>query len=86
MPASQQITTLEDSVRVYQEVIESFERTRQLMLGRRRGANDAVMVHLDESLALNQRTLDSLRNGLATARVQLEQERAREETRKLSRN
>ncbi len=41
------------------------------MLGRRRGANDAVMVHLDESLALSQRTLDSLRNGLATAKAQL---------------
>lgn len=76
MPA-EQITKLEESIRVFTEAIASFERTRERMLGRRRGATDAVMVHLDESLELNRRTLDSLRNVLASAKEQLEQEKSR---------
>ena len=47
------------------------------MRSRRCGALDSVMVHLDESLALNERTLEALNRVLATAKEQFQQERAR---------
>jgi hypothetical protein len=72
---AEHITTLEESLLVYAELIESFERARERMLTRRRGATDLVMVRLDESLALNRRMLDSLKNVLKTASTQLEQEK-----------
>jgi hypothetical protein len=49
------------------------------MRQRRQGATDSVMVHIDESLKLNQRTLDSLARVLATAKEQLRQERSRQQ-------
>ena len=72
------MTKLEESIRVYSEVIESFERTRERMLIRRRGACDSVIAHIDSTLDLNKRTLDSLRDVLETAKAQLEAERSRE--------
>ena len=78
MSLTHDIPKLEESVRVYSEVIESFERARERLLTRRRGAIDSVMAQLDESLALNQRTLDSLRNVLGAAKSQLAAERSRQ--------
>ncbi len=68
---------LAESIRLYEGVILSFERGRDRMRSRRNGATDSVMVHLDESLALNERTLDAMNRVLATAKEQLQQERAR---------
>jgi len=73
MSRSEQIAKLEDSLRTYQEVIGSFEQARERMKQRRRGATDSVMVHLDESLALNKRTLDSLKRVRSSAKEQLKQ-------------
>jgi hypothetical protein len=77
MAPADQIIKLEGSFRVYAELIESFDRVRERLLIRRRGTTDSVMVHLDESLSLNQRTLDSLRSVQETASTQLEQENFR---------
>ena len=71
-----QIEKLQESIQVYEGVIRSFERARERMLQRRRGASDSVMVHIDESLGLNRRTLDSLNRILETAKEQLERERS----------
>jgi hypothetical protein len=72
------IAKLEASIKVYTDCIASFERVRDQMLARRHGAIDSVMVHLDESLRLNDRTLGSLRRVLDAANDQLLRERARE--------
>jgi hypothetical protein len=77
MSRSEQIAKLETSLRTYDEVIASFEAARDRMRERRRGAIDGVMVHLDESLRLNQRTLESLRRVRTTTKEQLEALRTR---------
>jgi hypothetical protein len=77
MQTSGQIAKLEESVKVYEEVIRSFEAANDHLRRRRHGALDAVMVEIDRSLELNQRTLDSLNRVVATVKAQLEQERAR---------
>ena len=77
MPETREGAQLQESIRVYEGVIASFERAREQMLRRRKGAIDAVMVHLDESLRHNERTLKSLRRVLASAKHQLAQERKR---------
>lgn len=46
---------LAESIRLYEGVILSFENARDRLRSRRKGANDSVMVQLDESLALNER-------------------------------
>ena len=78
MPLTHEISKLEESIRVYSEAIESFERARERMLIRRRDAIDSVMVHIDHSLDLNKRTLDSLRSVLESAKAQLDAERLRD--------
>jgi hypothetical protein len=76
MPEAHQFKTLEETIRIYTEVIANFERRRKDMLQRRRGASDSVMVHIDEMLALNQRSLDAFRNVLNTTKRQLEWKRS----------
>lgn len=71
------IEQLQESIKLYKDVIQGFEERRAQMLIRRRGAVDSVMVHLDESLALNERTLSSLNRVLASAKEQLQEERTR---------
>ena len=68
---------LRESVTVYEGVIRSFEAARARMEERRKGAIASVLVHIDESLALNRRTLDSLRQILAAAQEQLTEESLR---------
>jgi hypothetical protein len=80
MVKSRQLAKLQESIKVYEDVIRTFERARDRMRQRRQGATDSVMVHIDESLKLNQRTLDSLARVLATAKEQLRQERSRQQT------
>jgi hypothetical protein len=60
MVPAEQIAKLDESLRLYADVIESFERARERMLDQRRGAMIQVKVHLDELLALNDRRIDSL--------------------------
>jgi hypothetical protein len=79
MVKSRQLAKLQESIKVYEDVIRTFERARDRMRQRRQGATDSVMVHIDESLKLNQRTLDSLARVLATAKEQLRQERSRQQ-------
>jgi hypothetical protein len=68
---------LKESIHLYEGVIRSFEAARARMEERRKGAIDSVMVHIDESLALNERTLASLHQILAAAQEQLQEERLR---------
>jgi hypothetical protein len=70
-PDASQIAKLRQSVRLYEGAVATFERARDTMQKRRRGASDSVMVHLDESLKLNQRALESLRRVLETAKADL---------------
>jgi hypothetical protein len=77
MPKNRQLARLEESIRVYEQVIRSFEHANEQMRQRRRSASDSVMVHIDDSLALNRRALDSLNRILESARKQLRQERSR---------
>jgi hypothetical protein len=72
-----QFARLEESIRVYEDVIRNFEESRSRMWERRRGATDSVMVHIDDCLALNERTLQSLNRVLCTAQDQLRQDRFR---------
>jgi hypothetical protein len=78
VPYNRRLTQLEESIQVYEQVIRGFEATRQRMRERRRGASDSVMVHIDEMLTLNERTLTSLNGVLKTAREQLRAERLRD--------
>jgi hypothetical protein len=77
MPERRKVAKLEESIKVYEEVIRSFQVARDRMQQRRHGASDMVTVHIDESLSLNQRTLDSLSRVLATAHEQLQEARSR---------
>jgi hypothetical protein len=77
MQSVSKIEQLQESIKLYKDVIQGFEERRAQMLTRRRGAVDSVMVHLDESLALNERTLSSLKRVLASAKEQLQEERTR---------
>jgi hypothetical protein len=77
MPKNRQLVRLEESIRVYEQVIRSFEHANEQMRQRRKSASDSVMVHIDDSLALNRRALDSLHRILESARKQLRQERSR---------
>lgn len=77
MAKASPIAQLEESIKVYEEVIRAFEEARKRMRERRGGAVDSMMVHIDESLKLNERTLESLGRVLTTAKEQLRQERAR---------
>jgi hypothetical protein len=72
------VEQLKQTIKVYEDVIDSFEAARTRLQKRRRGAIDSVMLHLDESLAHNERTLRSLVNVLSSAREQLKQERSRD--------
>ena len=69
------IEQLEESIKLYKDVIQGFEVRRAQMLTRRRDAIDSVMIHLDQSLSLNERTLSSLKRVLASAQEQLQEER-----------
>ena len=75
MSNASQVEQLKQSIKVYEEVIDSFEAARARLHKRRSGATDAVMVHVDESLALNERALISLKKVLVSAKEQLRQER-----------
>ena len=77
MTDSHTLVQLESSIKVYQDVIRTFEEACARMQARRLGATDSVMVHIDESLALNERTLASLHQVLKTAEEHLRNERIR---------
>jgi hypothetical protein len=69
------IAKLEASIAIYEQTIARFERAAHRLRNRRKSAADSVMVLIDERLALNQRTLVSLKGVLATARMELEHTR-----------
>jgi hypothetical protein len=77
MPNAPAVAKLQENLRVYEEAVATFENARKKMQARRRGASDSVMVHLDESLKLNERALTSLRRVLETAKEELRREMAR---------
>jgi hypothetical protein len=68
---SDEIEKSRESIRVYENAIAMFERTRDAMHMRRRSAPDSVMIHLDASLKLNARALESLKRVLETAKEDL---------------
>jgi uncharacterized protein YukE len=72
MPEEPRISKMRESIKTYEEAIATFETARSKMQQRRHGASDSVMVHLDESLKLNQRTLESLQRVLQTAKDELD--------------
>jgi hypothetical protein len=74
MPASQKLADIQKSIEVYEEVIRSFENARELLIRRQRNAVDGVAVHIQRSLELNQRTLESLNRALDTAKGQIARE------------
>jgi hypothetical protein len=78
MPNAATVAKLRENLRVYEDAIATFERARKTMQARRRGASDSVMVHLDQSLKLNERTLASLQRVLDTAKEELRREMARD--------
>ena len=78
---SRQTTSLEESIRVYTEAIAGLERARQRMLRQRRVAADSVKERINESLALNQRTLKSLRKFHAAAEAEFAREKLRDNKR-----
>lgn len=52
------------AIATYEKLISNYERARERLLERRRSATDAVMVELDDGLAANQQTIDSLRRSV----------------------
>jgi hypothetical protein len=67
MAESEQRSIFDDSLRTYEDVIAGFERARERMLERKRNAV-ADTPHLDDSLALNARTLESLKRAYTAAK------------------
>ena len=79
MSGFSRLARLQESIKLYEETIESFERARDRMRLRRKEATDSVMVIIDERLALNQRTLDLLNGMLAAAKEELHRVRSQGE-------
>jgi hypothetical protein len=80
MSEDPRIVKLEAAIKLYGETIASFERARGRMTQRRKGAPDSVMQLIDERLALNERTLKSLRRVLEITETELRNARRRGDT------
>jgi hypothetical protein len=65
------IEKLRERIRTYEQAIAMFESTRAAMLVRRRNAHDHVKVHIDSTLATQERALKSLQSVLDTAQQEL---------------
>lgn len=74
MAQSRPISKILESIRVYEDSLRNFEYARELLVQRRRVAVDSMMGHIDKALELNQATVDSLHQVLATIRAHLQQE------------
>jgi hypothetical protein len=68
------VTALEDAVARFAVCIGTFERARQVLVDRRRGASDTLMTMLDERLELNARTLVTLKRSLHFLELELRRE------------
>ena len=64
MRQHQQTATEPESVADYEEVIRSFEGAQAKLELRRASASPSVLVHLDRTIELNNRTLSALRHAL----------------------
>ena len=53
--------------RAYEEAIQSFEAAQAKLRVRRASASANIIVHLDRTLEMNERTLEALRRALAIA-------------------
>ncbi len=77
MASTERIAQLEQRVADFQRALQSFEQMRTRMLAQRQDATDSAMLRLDEMLAVNARTLASLRGALGLAEKDLARERNR---------
>jgi hypothetical protein len=71
----QKVAFLEARIKEYQDIIAAFERSTEQLRQRRRNAADPVMEFCDSHIALNQRTIDSMRQGLQFVRKQLNEQK-----------
>lgn len=68
MPSNSELNL---AIATYEKLIANYEKARERILQRRRSATDSVVVALDDRLAANQRTIDSLRRAIEVSRVHL---------------
>ena len=59
------------TIETYQRLIANYTLSRERILARRRGAEDHVMVELDERLEANKRTIEALQRAVEISREHL---------------
>ena len=74
---SREIEVLEQSIRHYEEVIASFERSNSQMKEIKSHRAESSLTTIDQLLDLNERTLESLNRVLDSAKAQLQRARLR---------
>ena len=62
---------LKHSIEVYESLIANYTWVRERMIERRRGAEDHVMVELDDRLQANARTVEALLRAVEVTRQHL---------------
>ena len=62
---------LAEQIEEYEQIIASFERTNESLRTRRVNASPQIAEFCDKHLALNSRTLEAMRTGLAMVRGEL---------------
>ena len=78
MPASpKDIAEWERRVDQYKEIIAKFEKVKADLLKRRQGAADSVLVLIEERSNLNDRMLQSMRQGMEAAQDELRRLKAK---------
>ena len=70
------VNDLEQSITLFESMLECHLRVRERLLERRRGATDHVMVEIDERLVVNARTTESIRRAVECLREQLKLQEA----------
>jgi hypothetical protein len=63
---------LRQTITLFESLRESYQLTRDRLYARRRGAADRVMVEIDDRLAANARTIESLGRTVECLRAQID--------------
>jgi hypothetical protein len=70
--SSERVATLQEQVREYERIIASFERMNGELQLRRTNASVPIKAFCDRHIALNSRTLETMRKGLEMVKREVE--------------
>lgn len=73
--SSVNIYYLEESIKTYESLIAGFQARRDLLLARRRIATGSMVMHIDESIRINDTALDAMVSALTSAQESLRKHR-----------